>query len=421
MKEKNYLIAISGLVLILCMAGILGMCSAANREKESLQALVGKIYHNNPKAAADVLETALSVESSEQKEMAEAGRTAAYELGYTTRVYDFYFRQTGGNRSLLVWEIFTCCMGILIIAVLCGTYNRLMKKINRFRERIHHCMKHGEEWEVSTSSGKEWASLEHEIKDMIENSRKQDRYIDRRTKQMEMFIENLAHQIKTPLAGMLLNLELLEDRWRKGRDGTDLIQDSIQAGEKIKTYVMRLLDLARMEAGKICFQQESVELTELFEKIQKEFGEEYVLIQWLTEAEIENGKKEESESAGTFVIKGDGDWLYEAVFNLVENSIKYGETKEPVKIKVTESGKEIKVSIYDQGKGIAKEEIPYVFDRYYVGDSSEKFATGIGLNLAWYVIRGHHGDIHVESQPGKGTSMAFRLPKFGLKEKVITG
>ncbi len=464
MRSKYYYISVCCLVILLCGTMLAGMQLSAVRDKKGFKAVVGSLYEKNPEIAAQVLQSALNSDRAHSQEMAEMGEKAAEQLGYTDKVYDFYFFRLGKREEQVFWGIFCAGIGTLLIVICSKGYTSFLKQLDDLRRRIRKTTEQEEEFMMEVDGEKEWIRLEYEIRDIIKGRQKQERYLRRRQKQMELFIGNVAHQIKTPLTGMILNLELLDSRLkekqsvqqdlkeqstqqaleeqseqqalkeqsaqralkgqseqknsgtqpvriapeRQRRDGIQLVQDSIKNGEKIRGYIMQLLNLARMEAGKIHFRRESVELTELFEEIQEKFGKDRLLLRWQAETDDERA----------FIIKGDRDWLYDAVFNLVENSILHGKPDTPVELQAIEMGNEVKIVLRDQGSGMGKEEMEHLFDRYFVGDTSEKFSTGIGLHLAWYVIQGHHGEIAAESLSGEGTSITFRLPRFDLKEKI---
>ena len=482
MRSKYYYISVCCLVILLCGTMLAGMQLSAVRDKKGFKAVVGSLYEKNPEIADQVLQSALNSDRAHSQEKAEMGEKAAEQLGYTDKVYDFYFFRLGKREEQVFWGIFCAGIGTLLIVICSKGYTSFLKQLDDLRRRIRKTTEQEEEFMMEVDGEKEWIRLEYEIRDIIKGWQKQERYLRRRQKQMELFIENVAHQIKTPLTGMILNLELLDSRLkekqsvqqdlkeqsaqqaleeqsaqraleeqstqqaleeqstqqaleeqsaqrvlkgqseqknsgtqpvriapeRQRRDGIQLVRDSIKNGERIRGYIMQLLNLARMEAGKIHFRKESVELTELFEEIQEKFGKERLLLRWQAETDDERA----------FIIKGDRDWLYDAVFNLVENSICHGKPDTPVELQAIGLGNEVKIVLRDQGSGMGKEEMEHLFDRYYVGDTSEKFSTGIGLHLAWYVIQGHHGEIVAESLSGEGTSITFRLPRFDLKEKI---
>ena len=149
-----------------------------------------------------------------------------------------------------------------------------------------------------------------------------------------------------------------------------------------------------------------VDLTSILEKIVDRFGRKNF------DAEI--------NFMGEVYIVGDEEWLFEAISNLVDNSIVHGNSQKPIQIRVREFDTDVRVSITDFGSGISNEEISKVFDRYYTGSDSDSYSTGIGMNLARYVIEAHYSDIRLSSSDKTGLKIEFNLPKPELKQKIRT-
>ena len=232
-------------------------------------------------------------------------------------------------------------------------------------------------------------------------------------------MENIAHQIKTPLARILLNLDMLsslfeesflennyekDEKAEEKKSADKLIADSLSSGEEIKRHIMMLLNLARMEAGKVHFRKDIVDLASILEKIVDRFGRKNF------DADI--------NSMSEVYIVGDEEWLFEAISNLVDNSIAHGNSQKPIQIRVREFDTDVRVSLTDFGSGISNEEISKVFDRYYTGSDSDSYSTGIGMNLARYVIEAHYSDIRLSSSDKTGLKIEFNLPKPELKQKI---
>jgi len=120
-------------------------------------------------------------------------------------------------------------------------------------------------------------------------------------------------------------------------------------------------------------------------------------------------RKNIRESAPKFW--GDKDRLYESVFNLLDNAIKYSFADSSIDIVVEDSGENIKFSFEDQGKGIDPQDIPKMFNKYERLFEEKQAGTGLGLAITKDIIELHKGKIWVESKLGKGSKFIFTLPK----------
>lgn len=404
--------------------------------KNDFKIIVGEIYDKSPEAADIILNQAFELKENTKlktntainnisgsskvikKAIKQADR-AAYSLGYTDKAYDILFdKDFSGIKK---YELLSCAFFILL--VLFSTLSiyfwkkNIIMYLKNVSERISLAL--SEKKKFKKADGGRFYFLEKDIEDLINIQINLKNYIDKRETDMQKFMENIAHQIKTPLARILLNLDMLsslfeesflENNYEKDEKAEDkkiadkLIADSLSSGEEIKRHIMMLLNLARMEAGKVHFRKDIVDLASILEKIVDRFGRKNF------DADI--------NSMGEVYIVGDEEWLFEAISNLVDNSIAHGNSQKPIQIRVREFDTDVRVSLTDFGSGISNEEISKVFDRYYTGSDSDSYSTGIGMNLARYVIEAHYSDIRLSSSDKTGLKIEFNLPKPELKQKI---
>lgn len=414
MREK---LLFAGWIGCFCLLFLIGIVSSEYTARYCIgqyQAVVGNLYKESPKAAKKLLYTTFSGKRDEKAK--QIGIKAAKEAGFTEEAFAICYHQLFPNPA---WFAFfgTAFLAACFFGMLVWKYRmEETQRAVRLKKRLLGYEK-GAAFFAAKKEGKAWLSLEYYLWKLIAAKKRQQEYFMKRQEQMQMFMENIAHQIKTPLACILLNMELLQDKLKKlpagkpeveikdgSRDVFHLIMDSAGQGERIQKLLLQLLNLARLEAGKIHFQMEQVSLEELLFEICAAFPEGTVQVL-------------EEERKGEEWIWGDRRWLFEAVFNLVDNSVKYA-ADEPVEVQVTILQENIRITVRDFGKGLSETEIQKIFERYYMGDTTDGFRTGIGLNLSKYVIEGHHGKLWASSVQGGGTSMEISLPKFFWKEKM---
>lgn len=405
MKQKQCRALIYSLIFLLAACTCMVTYLERIQMERDLQALVGSVYRIEPEAANLVLQEAFSKPVNTKN--LNLGKEAAVSMGYTENAFQI-LRQ---NSSLMPDRIIYLLFLFLLLICLLFLQKYQDKKEQLYRKqlssRIHHAYMSKQEFLADEDKG-EWYSLESDVADILKYSQNLEHYIQKRELQLQHFIENIAHQIKTPLAGMILNMENMKEHIESEsvrKKDLFLLSDCIRLGEQIQHHIMHLLNLARMEAGKIHFRKDAVELLDLLESLQERYGKDHIVLQ--------------SNEAKELFITGDRDWLLEAMANMVENSLDHSDAPETVYIHITALKDIVKIRISDQGKGMTEEELKRLFDRYDTGDSSRSFATGIGMNLAKCVIQAHYSDIHVESTVGRGTQMEFHLPILHLKEKIM--
>jgi two-component system sensor histidine kinase KdpD len=119
-------------------------------------------------------------------------------------------------------------------------------------------------------------------------------------------------------------------------------------------------------------------------------------------------------------VNVDAELIGIVIWQLLSNALKYTPPASPLTLRASEEEKEVIVSVEDRGPGISEQEKAKVFEKFYRGkDQRERIpGTGMGLTIAREIVRAHHGRIWVESEPGKGTTFSFSVPR-ALRELVL--
>jgi two-component system phosphate regulon sensor histidine kinase PhoR len=216
-------------------------------------------------------------------------------------------------------------------------------------------------------------------------------------------IGNISHEFRTPLAGIKAMVETLHggaaDDKKAARDFLTRIDSEV---DRLTHMVAELTELSRIETGKAELRREPVNLNQLV-------GE--VIAQLSPQAERQKLAVEQKLGAGLPAVPADKDRVRQVISNLVHNAIKF--TRSGGRIMVTTRVLEgsVVVDIADTGIGIAKEDLPRVFERFYKGDKARAGeGAGMGLAIAKHVVEAHGGNIWVESEEGKGSTFSFSLP-----------
>jgi PAS domain S-box-containing protein len=228
--------------------------------------------------------------------------------------------------------------------------------------------------------------------------------------QKDDFISIASHELKTPITSLKASLQLLQRQ--KDRGNLELLPRLIdQAGksmDKISGLVEDLLNVSRLNAGTIQIKKSHFQLKTLVEECcmnVKETGlPEFVLVGDL--------------SATVFA---DENRIQQVLTNFVTNAIKYAPNSPVITIRVTQDDQVLTVAVTDQGPGIAQDQLPHLFDRYFRADESGRQVSGLGLGLyiSAEIVERHGGTIGVESEVGKGSTFWFSLPAFVDLQNVI--
>lgn len=214
-------------------------------------------------------------------------------------------------------------------------------------------------------------------------------------------ISDISHQLKTPLTSMMMMADLLNDDnlpAEKGKEFTRKIRIQL---ERMEWLVSSLLKLSKIDAGTAQFQKEIVPVKELIHK-----ALEPVLIPIDIKELTVTIKGEETVS---FI--GDLNWTVEAVINILKNCVDHSPIGGEMNILFSENPLFTEIIISDTGKGIDKEDLPYIFKRFYKGKNASEDSVGIGLAMAHSIVTSQNGDIQVKSKPKEGTQFHLKFFK----------
>ncbi|MEK4038649.1 HAMP domain-containing sensor histidine kinase [Paenibacillus sp. FSL L8-0493] len=247
------------------------------------------------------------------------------------------------------------------------------------------------------------SSMEHKLKRYIGMAKANERNIQTEKNKIKELISDISHQTKTPLSNIMVFSQLLEEMPGLNENVRHYIQHIKAQSDKLDWLIQSLIKLSRLETGMISLQQ--IEAKPLIQTLTQALSQIY--------AQAENKQITINIDCGTHILAcHDVKWTSEALFNLLENAVKY--TPHSGQISVLAESNEMFTCIHltDTGLGIPSEEIPHIFKRFYRGKQAREFeGVGIGLFLSREIITAQGGHINVISETGKGTTFSVYLPQ----------
>jgi len=383
-KKQTLFIAAS---FIVNAAVVMLLCLYYNLKQ---RALTGALYLYDKIAAENYLDVL-----SKMKIMHAVGRyvnegnAVIEKIGYGSKGYSYIF--------LLSGEIWIYIIALLILSVIfiCGMVS--------IRSMTGHSVI------ADALAVKERnVILENRLKQENEYNKKQQR-------KMQSFIENIAHQIKTPLAAITLNLEFMQELHMDERMGR-LVDESAGSAFRIRDLIRTLLNISRFENRKVIIAADEViigsiitdSINNCMNCMIHENQNDIFIVQY----------DDKCESA---VIYADEMWLVEAIANVIGNSADYIKNISDGKVYITAGCDERKVviRIEDNGKGLTVKDQDDIFDRFSTTrNSASDMHVGLGLNLSRLIIEAHYGIIKAgNSEEYGGAEFTIILPRYRLKDK----
>jgi len=216
-------------------------------------------------------------------------------------------------------------------------------------------------------------------------------------------IGNISHEFRTPLAGIKAMVETLHggaiDDKKAAGDFLNRIDSEV---DRLTQLVAELTELSRIETGKAELKLEPLNLNNLVDE---------VIAQLSPQAERQLLTVSKELAADLPSVSADSARLRHVIVNLIHNAIKFTDAGGRITVTTRGEGNSITVAIADTGRGIASDDLPHVFERFYKGDKARAGeGTGMGLAIAKHIIEAHGGDIRVESEEGRGSTFSFSLP-----------
>jgi signal transduction histidine kinase len=216
----------------------------------------------------------------------------------------------------------------------------------------------------------------------------------------QQFIANASHELRTPLTLIRASAEVALRHASPKSEQTDLMNDILVECDHMTGLVEDMLLLTRLDTQQLKIELRDVDLQKLFSEIQHQFAPvmKERSLQWQV-------------TQNTIHVFGNESRLRQVLLILLDNAMRHTVQGGKISIDAYVKGKKVEIIVSDNGEGIPAHALPHIFDRFYqVEDArAEHGSSGLGLSIAKTLIEAQHGEIQVESEPGKGTSIYLRL------------
>ncbi len=256
-------------------------------------------------------------------------------------------------------------------------------------------------------------------------------HLQETTERMDEFLTIASHELRTPLTSLAMNVQML-DYWLKAHQGEregeseaeyalravamvlPLIERSKQSIKRLDRLVGDLLDASRIRENRIELKRTRTDLAGIVREVIEEYQQAHP-------------KREiclEVDSARPAIVEVDPDRIAQVVSNYLSNALKYSLPARPVTVMLQVDGDHARVSVRDEGIGIAAAEQEHIWERFYrvpgAGhQSGSQVGLGLGLYISYDIIRRHGGQVGVESRPGEGSAFWFALPLAGTSPSAM--
>lgn len=294
------------------------------------------------------------------------------------------------------WYFYVVLTGIIVIAIymyytITHSYQTYSKDVAHIIQEIDH-----NEFVPSSLEG-ELSLLEEKIysykirNDLLQEKRNKEK------KELSDYIENIAHQLKTPITSIRINEEMAFLT-----ENLSILKKNKASFKRLDNLFDSFMKLARLEKESIQFQFELSDMKSLMDAVEE-----------ACQPLLKNVVLIRKDCEISFYY--DEQWLVEAIYNIIKNCVEENVSK--ITIHSYFNNEMIHILIQDNGKGIDENDLPYIFNRFYRSAKNKKKGVGIGLALTKEIVERHHGFINAYNEEGAVFDLSF--PILDIKEKVI--
>lgn len=292
---------------------------------------------------------------------------------------------------------------ITIFFIVLLDYKKILSKINIVSSSVERVLEG--EYDMTLEGGEEgefsilYNQLNLLVNRLIENMEK----LKKEKEFLKNIISDISHQLKTPLSSIIMLNELMISKDDMDEETkVKFLNKTSEQLTRMEWLIINLLKIARVEAGAINYKMKNQPLIITINKAFSPLKEK-------AKAKKQNVIIEEKRDV---YLNHDSDWMTEAIGNIIKNAIEHTEEYGTISIEIKESPLLVSIIIRDNGRGIKKEELPHIFERFYKGKHEVKpISIGIGLTLSKSIIESNGGSISVKSREGEGTEFAITFLK----------
>lgn len=293
--------------------------------------------------------------------------------------------------------IIVCISVIVALSSQISLYKQ-KKYIEQIVEDINHFLLYPEEIKEESLKEGYLSNLMNQIVKLESQILYNRKMSEKKEKQVNCFIENMAHQMKTSITAIQIRLDTAFDLCSDSQEKKMLIK-SQECLNRLTNEVERLLIASQLAAGKVFMVYEKINIETILSNCMERLR---VLAEKRNVKLILSGK----------ILNeyfGDEFWLTQAFENVIKNAIEHTAEGSNVQVSLFLQGSCINIQIEDEGEGIPDEELPFLFERFCRGNGMKK-GYGIGLSMAKDIIQSHHGTINVGNRESGGARFLISLP-----------
>lgn len=398
---KYYILLVSFISLFLYVINyvVLIITVKANYSRQ-LIAAIGAVYENHGFIEKKVIDNLMS------------GNLNTLDKGeFVLKKYGYFLSGQGLmehliSREILIFGVVSLLLMLLILLsfqVMFQNHVTFLKKLDRYIKDLENPRKEEKrDWDYGSNSYTR--NIMDQLKEMSLSAKHNISLLQKEKEKMRDFMEDLSHQMKTPLTVAHLCIEryLIENAGRKN----DKLEQGLKQMEKITLLINAYLKIGMLKSGNTKLEISNNRVSQFLEEAAEE-------VQPLLDSRNVELFLEGDEEV---VFDFDAFWMKEAITNLLKNSIEHSEEDSSLWISFHRGRHELVIQVQDEGCGIEEGNLPTIFERFTSSIRQRDGSNGLGLSIAKQAVARHFGQIQVRNNKDRGVTFEIRLPILRGKE-----
>lgn len=384
----------------------------------AINRIINNIKENYPEADINEIIQILSSENENQEDLLK-------EYGINISADTSILQNQNEYNKYIILSSLTLLLLLLAIIFIFIRYNKSQnRKIAEITKYIEEINEGNYKLNIQDNSEDELSILKNELYKITVMLKEQSENSLKDKVQLKKSLEDISHQLKTPLTSITIMLDNLLDNQNMD-EGTrnDFLKSICREITNINFFIQALLKLSKFDANTIRFNSKEEKIRDIVDEAKQNVAMICDLKNIEIEVEMLEGNGTQKHD-GEEVIEEENNsnkpepkvicdlkWQVEAVTNILKNCVEHSEPNTKIYISFSENSMYSEIIIQDNGIGIDKQDLKHIFERFYKGKNSNKDSVGIGLSLAKTIIEKDNGYITVESEIGEGTKFSIRYLK----------
>lgn len=349
---------------------------------DQIAGIIGKVVEENPENEMLIVQSLKHIKTED----IARGKEILRPYGYEGKFLAFSYSKRGFESLLEANILGMTIIFVTIVIIRYGVYRWLKYRLNHLQGYLMEIAKGNYTLNIEGMGEGKFSVFEDQIYKTTLALKESKEEQEKEKLNLARNIADISHQLKTPLTSMSIMTDLLLENELEGQSKHFVEHLNMQI-ERLSGLVGVLLKLAKFDAGTVKLKKQEIVVSNLIEEV----------IEML---EIHIDKKHikiHLEGTDEVLLKGDRNWTYEAIHNVLYNCVQHSSSGGVITIGWSHNPIYTEIVIEDQGGGIPLEDLPHIFTRFYKGKNASSESVGIGLAMAKTIIEKQNGEIKVKN------------------------